>query len=893
MNFSDNSTTHSVTRRHLASRGLASYAAALLSAAALTLSLTGCALGNMTLSGPEPGQLTGAMHVSGTVHGGQNPVSGSTIQLWAVGSAGYGSAATPLVLQNGSGGTCSASTLSITGFAIASNVVTLLATNTLTAGESVTISGLSTATYLNGLTFPVISASGSSFTVAFTHANVSSTSDSGTAAPLCPGVTTNAAGSFNLNGTYTCPSSSSLIYITASGGNPGLATGTNNTAIEMMAPLGACNTLANTTVTINEVTTVAGAFALAQYFTPTFGANSADSFGAPNTTQAQTGITNAFATVNNLVSTSTGVPVSSIALTGTLATSYPYTISVVPDQAKIYTMANILGACVNTTSASSSNCTALFGGVVTATGTTPTDVLQAAVYMALNPTSTNATASSTNLTNLYNLQSPTSPFVGPANSGLSAAPIDWTVAIQYQDTNGNYFLKPQNLAIDSTGNVWVLSNSSASGALVELSPTGTPTNFVTTLNEYGPFASPVASPPVLSSLKTTQTEPFGYQNTVFTNNFGNVAGGLDPAVNPRNMAIDTNNDVWFTVSSSTTDATTSIPSNGNVFEVTPAGASYGFATGKAAYGLAIDGNNDVFVSQQSSSAYFGMFEFPAGNLLTPITYQIASKTVGTPAASGTNSYIQPEYMAFDTAGNLWMTAGSSSTSQNFAVALGNINTGALVTGNTATAAYPCATLTSGEYCYVATSTTANTYYTTSIAITEPWALAAGANGTIYIADAGTSSTAPDYTVTKISGTASPASATFANLGTSASIVYPHYLAVDGSGNVWVGSQGGTVGSSTVSGGIAELNSAGTALSPTSSATQPGFAHSTLAAAAGVGIDPSGNVWVANNVAYTAATTGTSPTPAIPSLVLELVGAAAPTVTPIALALKNGTVAAKP
>jgi sugar lactone lactonase YvrE len=890
MNFAVKSTTLSVKSRPFRG-GLFGG----LSAAALTLglaaSLTGCALGNMSLSGTEPGQLTGAIHVSGAVHGGQNPVTNSAIQLWAVGSAGYGSAATPLVLKNGSGGTCSASAISITGFAIASNVVTLLATNTLTAGESVTISGLSTATYLNGLTFSVISASGSSFTVAFTHANVSSTSDSGTGTPLCPGVYTDASGSFNLNGTYTCPSSSSLIYITATGGNPGLATGTNNTAIEMMAPLGACNTLANTTVTINEVTTVAGAFALAQYFTPTFGANSADSFGAPNTTQAQTGIANAFATMANLASTSTGVPVSSIPLTGTLSTSYPYTITVVPDSAKIYTMANILGACVNTTSASSSNCTALFGGVVTSTGTTPTDVLQAAVYMALNPTSTNATASATNLTNLYNLQSPTSPFVGPANSGLSAAPTDWTVAIQYQDTTGNYFLKPQNLAIDSTGNVWVLSNSSGLGALVELSPTGTPTNFVTTLNEYGPFGTPVNNLPVLSSLKTTQAEPFSYTNTVFTNNFGNVAGGLDPSLNPRNMAIDTNNNVWFTESSSATDSTTSVPANGNVFEVTTTGASYGFATGKSAYGLAIDGNNDVFVSLQSSSSYFGMYEFPAGNLLTPITYQIATKTVGTPGTTGTNSYIQPEYMTFDTAGNLWMTAGSASASQNFAVALGNINTGALVTGNAATAAYPCATLTSGQYCYVATSTTTNTYFTTSIAITDPWGLAAGANGTIYIADAGTSGTAPDYTITKITGTASPATATFANLGTSASIVYPHYLAVDGSGNVWVGSQGGTVGSTTVSGGIAELTSSGTPLSPTSSTTQPGFAHSTLAAAAGVGIDPSGNVWVANNVAYAAAVPGG--TPAVPSLVIELVGAAAPTVTPIALALKNGTVAAKP
>ena len=50
------------------------------------------------------------------------------------------------------------------------------------------------------------------------------------------------------------------------------------------------------------------------------------------------------------------------------------------------------------------------------------------------------------------------------------------------------------------------------------------------------------------------------------------------------------------------------------------------------------------------------------------------------------------------------------------------------------------------------------------------------------------------------------------------------------------------------------------------------------------IDPSGNVWVANDVAAMAS---------VGSSVFELVGAASPTVTPIALALKNGTVGAKP
>jgi len=73
---------------------------------------------------------------------------------------------------------------SITGFSIAGNVVTFTAQNTLLAGTSVTIAGLSTGTYLNGQTLTVLPTglSSTQFEAAFTHANVVSTADAGTAA---------------------------------------------------------------------------------------------------------------------------------------------------------------------------------------------------------------------------------------------------------------------------------------------------------------------------------------------------------------------------------------------------------------------------------------------------------------------------------------------------------------------------------------------------------------------------------------------------------------------------------------------------------------------------------------------------------------------------------------
>ncbi len=72
-------------------------------------------------------------------------------------------------------------TAKITNFSITSNVVTLNAVNSFSPGDIAAISGLGTGTYLNGQNLTVTSASATQFTVAFTHANVGSTGDSGTA----------------------------------------------------------------------------------------------------------------------------------------------------------------------------------------------------------------------------------------------------------------------------------------------------------------------------------------------------------------------------------------------------------------------------------------------------------------------------------------------------------------------------------------------------------------------------------------------------------------------------------------------------------------------------------------------------------------------------------------
>jgi len=94
------------------------------------------------------------------------------------------------VSQEGPGGnafytvnTVNTTSAQITAFAITSNVVTFTAANAFTAGQLVVISGLAVGTYLNGQVLVVSSTglSSTQFEASFTHADVTSTNDSGVA----------------------------------------------------------------------------------------------------------------------------------------------------------------------------------------------------------------------------------------------------------------------------------------------------------------------------------------------------------------------------------------------------------------------------------------------------------------------------------------------------------------------------------------------------------------------------------------------------------------------------------------------------------------------------------------------------------------------------------------
>jgi streptogramin lyase len=91
-----------------------------------------------------------------------------------------------------------------------------------------------------------------------------------------------------------------------------------------------------------------------------------------------------------------------------------------------------------------------------------------------------------------------------------------------------------------------------------------------------------------------------------------------------------------------------------------------------------------------------------------------------------------------------------------------------------------------------------------------------------------------------------------------------YFAVDGADNIWCVPITGAA--------VIELANDGTPISPSTGYTGPGLGST------GIAIDGSGNVWVANQSS---------------SILAEIVGAAAPLVTPLATAVTNDKLGQRP
>lgn len=229
------------------------------------------------------------------------------------------------------------------------------------------------------------------------------TSRSGSAAhPLLETpVQSDSSGNFSISASYLCPSASSQLFLVARGGRPGLSSGADNPQIALMAVLGSCDSLsASAPISVNEVTTVGSVWPLAAYMTsPT---NLGSSPGETDFLAAGSGV-NQFINLAHGSSPGISTPDSYFA-----------------ENSKLYSLANVLDKCVNSSGDSAghgSPCCVLFSIATPSGVTAPNDTLSAAMHIAQNPDN--------NVAAIYGLATAPSAF----QPAMLAAPPDWTLSL--------------------------------------------------------------------------------------------------------------------------------------------------------------------------------------------------------------------------------------------------------------------------------------------------------------------------------------------------------------------------------------------------------------------------------------------------------------------------------
>jgi len=488
------------------------------------------------------------VHIQGIVHGGQQPLNGAHVYMYAASTAAYG----------GNG---------------------IAPTSGTTGNASVSLLTSATGNPADG--------NGNFY------------------------VTTDVNGSFDIKGAFAC-TPSTQVYLYSTGGDPQLAgkgvAGTPNPAATLMAVVGNCDSATPgaafpnaTFVSLNEVSTVAAAYALAGFATDPL------HIGAPSAVTGHalsgTGLANAFNTALNLVNQAGGLPNPTLPLNSTA--TVPVTT--------INTLADILAACVNTTGPGSTGCATLFTN--TSYGAPTIDTATAAIKIAQHPAA--------NVAALLNLSTAASPFQGTVSSAN-----DFSFGILY---SGGGLNTPDGIAIDSAGNAWV-TNSVFNSVVTEISNTGT-------------FLSGTTGYPAGGGLKYPGGSAIDVAGNVWvTNSIGVSVTKLSSAgtvINqytassmplPDQIAIDGAGNAWITDSLS--DVVTEFSSTGTVLSGTT-----GYIGGLGGiYGIAIDG---------------------AGNAWGPNGYNALTEfsNTGTALHNYTGGGFNYNYRtAIDGAGNAWVTS---------------------------------------------------------------------------------------------------------------------------------------------------------------------------------------------------------------------------------------------
>jgi hypothetical protein len=451
--------------------------------------------------------------------------------------------------------------------------------------------------------------------------------------------TTDANGNFVLS-SFSCPSTTTPTYLISAGGNPGLAAGTNNSALQLMAALGPCGSIP-ASVDIDEVTTVAAAYALNGFIG---GSGCVDcSGGVPanvsNVHGKNPGLANAMGNAARLASVASGSASPPLPTASACAASSPPVNCGV--EARLDSLANSLAACVNSTGPTSAQCVELFdcatpgatysGGACTVPGGSnqAADTLTAVLEIARNP-------AQVSVAGIYNVATPNTVF----SPTLSGAPSDWTLALNI--TGGGLGLddSPQTLAIDAAGNVWVANSSYHS--LVEFSPAGAPLSGSSGYTGGGlsdPFSLAIdALGNVWLTNLNNGLSKFSSSGTAISGSSTYTGGGLTASTGSVYLAIDPSGNVWEV-------------SNSVLAEFNSSGTALSPTSGYTGSGLyypedlAIDASGNIWIPNQTSSS--------------TATYNLVKFSNSGSLLSGSSGYTgggldYPQDLAIDASGNIWV-----------------------------------------------------------------------------------------------------------------------------------------------------------------------------------------------------------------------------------------------
>jgi hypothetical protein len=593
---------HSAGNRKNSAVALSSLCLAVLVLSVSAL-LTGCALTGTAPSAPIG---TPVGNLQGVVHGGRSPVVGANVYLYQPSTNGYG------------GANIAASALNASASLLDSKVPSVCGT-----------SGTSACKDANGNYY----------------------------------VSTDANGGFSVTGDYTC-TANLPVYIYALGGNAGAGVSPSAGFLSILGICPASGSLASQvpSINVNELSTVAAAYATAGFATdPTHigvlvqqtAPASLTSTLASLQTLETTGLNNAFLTAGNLYNPVAG---------GSAVATTPGGNGTVPYQT-INVLGNILAGCINTAGASA-YCTMFLGYTPGAT-----DTAGAAIYIAQHPAS--------NVANIFGLAS---GIGAPWLPALSSAPNDWTMSISYAVPGagiGNY--ASHQVAADADGNIWV-SGASTANQLAAVNNLGVPL-------AGSPFSGNGLSVPTNIAVDAASANVWVVDYTSnslseFTTAGAAVqtvtpysSGTTDALSSPTDVVFDNAGDLWVNNYDNGSSSLVKLTSAGT-FTATGSSSSYL----KGGEGLAAETNGSIFAVSYSSK-YIALFTnadaYSAELSTTYVSNGIAidasgnawvansekyiykvnsTNTADTKITANGSTYYIPEFfgVAIDGGGNVWL-----------------------------------------------------------------------------------------------------------------------------------------------------------------------------------------------------------------------------------------------